>query len=143
MKHALVVVVLLSLASPARADSREAWQATFAASVTVTVGGAIAWWHGTNKVNEAEDALCDGGAYPECRSTATTMLSVEEIDRLNAKGNRGSTISYVGAGVTAVGLVVSGISLYKGFIVKPDERAVAVTPMVSKDSAGAVLSLRF
>lgn len=146
MKHALAVVVLLSLGtrSPARADSRDAWQATFGTSVTVTLAGMITWWYGVDKIDEAEEALCAGGAYgPECQPTSGTTLTAEEIERLNAKGDHGSKVSYIGAGVTAVGLTFVGISLYKGFIQKPDEKAVAVTPMISKDGAGAVLSLRW
>lgn len=146
MRHALAVVVLLGIGvrSPARADSRDAWQATFGASVTVTLAGVITWWYGVDKIDEAEEALCAGGAYvPECLPASGTTLTSEEIERLNAKGDHGSKVSYIGAGITAVGLTFTGISLYKGFLQKPDEKAVAVTPMVSKDGAGAMLSLRW
>jgi hypothetical protein len=144
MKRALVAVVLLALTSQATADNRDAWQATFAGSVTVAIGGVIAWRHGVNKVDEAEDALCAGGAYAECYMTVADPISQEEVDRLNAKGNRGARISYIGFGTAVVGVGLAGISLYKGFLApRRNERAVVVAPTVSKDGAGAALSFRW
>ena len=90
MKRVLVAVLLLAMISPASADSRDSWQAAFAGSVTVALGGVIAWRHGSNKVSEAEEQLCAGGAYPECQPT-TGPLTTAQVDRLNAKGNRGET----------------------------------------------------
>ena len=144
MKRALVVVTLLALTSQATADNRDAWQAAFAGSVTVAIGGVITWRHGVNKVDEAEDALCAGGAYPDCYATVTDPISQEQVDRLNAKGNRGARISYIGLGTALVGVGVAGISLYKGFLApRRNERAVVVAPTVSKDGAGAEVSFRW
>lgn len=140
MKRALVVVVLLGWSSHAHADRRDTWQATFAGSVTLAIGGMITWWHGANKVDEAEDQLCDGGAYPNCRPSVA--LTPDDVDRLNAKGNRGETIATVGAVTTGVGLVIAGVALYKGFFASQEE-GVVVTPTLSRDGAGAALSLRF
>jgi hypothetical protein len=140
MKRALVVVVLLGLSSHARADGRDNWQAAFAGSVTVAIGGVITWWHGANKVSEAEDRLCAGGAYPSCRPSIN--LTPDDVDRLNAKGNRGETIAKIGIATTGIGLAVAGVALYKGFFAKGEE-GIVVTPTLSRDGAGAALSLRF
>jgi hypothetical protein len=143
MKRALVAVLLLAMISPAAADSRDNWQAAFAGSVTVALGGVIAWRHGSNKVSEAEDQLCAGGAYPECQATMEQLTS-EQVARLNAKGNRGETIATIGAGTAIVGIGLAGVSFYMGFIAKRrDERAVVVAPTISRDGAGAALSLRW
>jgi hypothetical protein len=144
MKRTLVAVMLLGMTSQVNADNRDAWQATFAGSVTVALGGVITWFHGVNKVDEAEAALCAGGAYAECYGNVADPISQEQVDRLNAKGNRGATISYIGAGVAALGLSVSAVSLYKGFFApRRDERTVVVAPTISRDGAGAALSLRW
>lgn len=143
MKRVLVAVLLLAMVSPASAENRDAWQATFAGSVTVAIGGLIAWRHGANKVSEAEDQLCAGGAYEECRPT-TMPLTTEEVAQLNAKGNRGETIAAIGAGTAIVGATLGAVALYKGFIAKKrDERAVVIAPTISRDGAGAALSLRW
>jgi hypothetical protein len=141
MKRAMVVVMLLGLTTQANADERDSWQAVFAGSLTVALGGVITYWHGQSKVAEAEDSLCAGGAYFDCRATARVPLTQEEVDRLNDKGDRGETIANVGLAVAAIGVVGAGVGLYKGFLVK--EHAVVVTPAVSQQGAGAVLSLRW
>ncbi len=145
MKRALVAVLLLAMISPAAADSRDNWQAAFAGSVTVALGGVIAWRHGANKVTEAEDQLCAGGAYLECFATAgQNHLTPQEVERLNAKGNRGETVATIGAATAIVGIGLAGVSFYMGFVAKRrDERAVVVAPTISRDGAGAALSLRW
>lgn len=147
MRLAGVVVLLVALTSQARADDRDNWRAAFAGSVTLTLGGVMFYWHGANKVSDAESELCARGAYPfdpSCPMTADPTLDVDELDRLNAKGDRGSTIARIGAGMTFVGLALTTFTLYKGFIAKPHkERGVAIAPTVSKNSAGAALTLRW
>jgi hypothetical protein len=158
MKRALVLVMLLGTSSQVQADSRDAWQAAFAGSVTVAIGGVITWRHGANKVSEAEDQLCAGGAYRECTATGS-QLSTAEVAQINAKGNRGETIAQIGAGTAIVGLGMAGVSFYMGFLSKRrderprvtgrsgparrPERDVVVAPTISRDGAGAALSLRW
>ncbi|HEX5063580.1 MAG TPA: hypothetical protein VFV99_29585, partial [Kofleriaceae bacterium] len=119
----------------------------FAGSATVTLAGVIMYVHGATKVSDAEDELCDRGGYPfnpGCQP-ADSSLTQDEVDRLNAKGSRGETIAMVGVGTMGVGLVMSVIAGYKGFIAKPkqQERAVTIAPTVSKDGAGATLQVRW
>jgi hypothetical protein len=141
MKRALAVVVLLGISATAHADERDNWQAVFAGGVTVVLGGALIYWHGASKVDDAEQSLCDGGAYVECRTNVATPLTQDEVDRLNAKGERGSTVANVGLGVAAIGAVAAGVGLYKGFLV--EDHTVVVAPAVSHEGAGATLSLRW
>ena len=141
MKHAMVVAMLLALTTHARADERDNWQAVFAGGVTVALGGVMIYWHGASKVDDAEQSLCDGGAYAECRTHARAPITQDEVDRLNAKGERGATISKVGFTVVTAGVIFTGLGLYKGFLV--NEHEVVVTPAVSQESAGASLSLRW
>jgi hypothetical protein len=146
MKRMVAVVLVVVLSSTtAFADDRDLWRGAFAGSLTLTLGGVMFAWHGWNKVQEAEDELCDRGAYPDDPSCPrpATPITREELDRLNDKGERGSTFATVGVGMVAVGAVLSGITFYKGFVAKPRERAVAITPTVSKDGAGAALTLRW
>ncbi|HEY5950980.1 MAG TPA: hypothetical protein VIV40_36055 [Kofleriaceae bacterium] len=149
MKRAMVVITLLGLTAQANADNREAWQAVFAGSVTVAVGGVVMYVHGATKVDDARDELCARGAYPydaHCPQPSTyPTITQADIDRLNAKGDRGAVIANLGAATTGIGVIVAGIALYKGFIAKPkkQESAVVVTPTVSKDGAGAALQLRW
>jgi len=146
MMRAMVVVMVLGLTANARADSRDTWQAVFAGSATVTLAGVIMYVHGTGKVSDAEDELCERGGYPtdpKCQFDDPT-LTQDEVDRLNAKGSRGQTIARIGAGTIAFGLVMTGISGYKGFIAKKkQETAVTFVPTVSKDGAGATLQVRW
>lgn len=141
MKRAMVVVMLLAMTAQASADERDNWQAVFAGGVTVALGGVMIYWHGASKVDDAEQSLCDGGAYAECRTNVTVPITQDEVDRLNAKGERGATISKIGFGVATAGVIFAGVGLYKGFLVKKHE--VVVTPAVSQQSAGASLSLRW
>ena len=144
MTRALVAVFLVGMSSQSSADNRDAWQAAFAGSLTVAAGGVITWFHGVNKVDDAEDALCEGGAYTDCYANAANPLSPEEVGRLNAKGERGVTISYIGAVTAVVGVSFAGVSLYKGFLApRRDERAVVIAPTISRAAAGAALSLRW
>ena len=147
MTRALIVLLLLGLTSQANADNRDTWRAAFAGSVTLTLGGVMFYWHGINKVSEAEDELCDRGAYPNdpaCPHPGSPPITQAELDRVNAKGDRGETFTKLGAGITIVGLALTGVTFYKGFIAAPkNESAVAITPTVSRDSAGAALTLRW
>ncbi|HEY5920497.1 MAG TPA: hypothetical protein VIV11_02450 [Kofleriaceae bacterium] len=147
MKRALVMVVLFGLTAQANADddSREMWRAAFAGSVTVAISGGIIWYHGMNKVEEARDELCASGAYsfePGCATDPT--ITQAELDRINAKGDRGETITYVGGALAVIGVTVGAFSFYKGFIEKPKgEDKVVVVPTVSRDGAGAAMTLRW
>jgi hypothetical protein len=145
MKRAMVVVTLLGLTSQANADSRDTWQGVFAGSLTVAAGGLMIYVHGATKVSDAEDELCARGAYlddPSCSRAVT--ITPSELDRLNAKGERGATLANIGAVTTGAGLALAGLAFYKGFIAKPKrESTVLVTPTVSKDGAGAALQLRW
>ena len=145
MRPALVLVLLLGLTTRAHADNRDTWQAAFAGSITLTLGGVMFYWHGINKVNDAEDELCARGAYPfEPGCPAMGDITLDELDRINAKGDRGSTIAKLGFGMTVTGMVLTGFSFYKGFISKPKkESGVAVVPTASKDGAGAALTVRW
>jgi hypothetical protein len=146
MKRAMVVVMLLGLTTQANADNRDVWRGVFAGSVTVAVGGAITYVHGATKVSDAEEELCARGAYPNDPSCPqTVMITQSELERINAKGDRGSTIATIGFATTGVGLAVAGFAFYKGFIEKPrrKESTVLVTPTVAKDGAGAALQLRW
>jgi len=146
MTRVMVVVMVLGLTAKANADSRDTWQAVFAGSATVTLAGVIMYVHGSGKVSDAEDELCDRGGYPSdpnCQANDPT-LTQDEVDRLNAKGARGETIAWIGTGTMAVGLAVTGVALYKGFIAKDsNESAVVFAPTVSKHGAGATLQLRW
>lgn len=147
MKRAMVVVVplvmSLGLTTRANADDRDTWQAVFAGAVTVTIGGLVTYVHGATKVSDAEDELCRRGAYPDDPSCATEPnLTRSELDRLNRKGDRGETIAQIGAATTGVGVIVAGFAFYKGFIAKRESRVVVV-PTVTRDSAGASVSLRW
>jgi hypothetical protein len=143
MKRAMVVVTLLGLTAHANAENREAWRGVFAGSLTVALGGVITYWHGENKIEEAEEALCAGGAYPNCRPS--TAITQDEVERLNAKGERGETIANIGLVTTGAGIAIAGFAFYKGFIEQPRRResAVVVTPTVSKHGAGAAVQLRW
>jgi hypothetical protein len=149
MRQLVVLVLVVGLSSSrAHADgNREMWQAAFAGSVTLTLGGVMFYWHGANKVSEAEDELCARGAYPfdpGCPTTGNPPITQDELDRINAKGDRGSTIAKLGFGMTMTGAVLTGITLYKGFLAKPKkESSVVVVPTASKDGAGAALTLRW
>jgi hypothetical protein len=145
MKRAMVVVTLLGLTAQAHADSRDTWQGVFAGSLTVATGGLLIYVHGATKVSDAEDELCARGGYlddPSCSQTVT--LTASDVDRLNAKGERGATLANIGFLTTGAGLAVAGFAFYKGFIAKPKrESAVLVTPTVSREGAGAALQLRW
>jgi hypothetical protein len=147
MKRAMVVVVplvmSLGLTTRANADDRDTWQAVFAGAVTVTVGGLVTYVHGATKMSEARDELCHRGGYADDPSCATqTNLTYDELHRLNRKGERGETIAQIGMATTGVGVIVAGFAFYKGFIAKRESRVV-VAPTVTRDSAGASVSLRW
>ena len=145
MKRAIFAVVIVGLlSSQAYADERETWQIVFASSLALTAGGAVTWWYGADEVDEAKQALCDGGAYPSDRTCMGPIrLTAEEIDRLNDKGDRGVMYTRVGPVITAAGLGLASFSFYKWMTAKPKETAVAITPTVSRDGAGAQLLLRW
>lgn len=141
MKRALVVVTILGMSTQALADGRDDWQAAFAGSVTVAVSGVIVYMHGKQKVDDAEDALCKGGAYSTCMSAMP--ITQAEVDRLNAKGERGQTVANIGWGLMVAGTAVAAFALYKGFIQKREQSGVTVAPSVSPQGAGATLQLRW
>lgn len=145
MKRAMVVVTLLGLATQANADSRDTWQGVFAGSVAVAAGGLMMYVHGATKVADAEDELCARGAYPgDPQCPQTIMITQAELQRINAKGDRGATIANIGVATTGVGLAVAAFAFYKGFIAKPKrETAVVVAPAITHESAGATLQLRW
>lgn len=146
MKRALVLMSLIALTSTAHADNRKAWKVTFASAVAVGVGGVILQVHGRHQLSEARDSLCDGGAYhdvdPRCPTSfdvGNAALTPAQVDDLNDKGDSGKLMGRIGLATTGVAAVVAAVALYKGFI--QSESSVVVTPTVSKDSAGAALSL--
>jgi hypothetical protein len=147
MKRGMVVITLLGLTGQAHADNRDTWQAVFAGSLTVAVGGVVMYVHGATKVQDAEDELCARGAYPGSRTDCPLTgppITQPELDRLNAKGDRGAMIANIGFATTGIGLAVAGLAFYKGFVAKPtNESTVVVTPTVAKDGAGAALLLRW
>ena len=141
---AMMVVALLS--AQAQADDRDTWQIVFASSVTLAVGGGVVWWYGTDKVQQAEQQLCDGGVEApsgDCTPSSQVTLTQAELDRINERGDRAAKLGNVGIGITAVGLGIAGFSLYKWMTAKPKESALAITPTVTKDGAGAQMLLRW
>ena len=150
MRHlgaVLVLVCVLLSSSVARADNRDMWWGVVAGGAAFTLGGGMFVWHGKNKVDDARDELCERGAYPNdpsCPSTADPTLTVAEVDRLNAKGDRGETIANLGLGMVALGAAVTAVGVYKVVTIKPAKTEnVALTPVVSPRGAGASLTLRW
>ena len=145
MRHLLVVVLLVGFTSRANADDRELWRGALAGSITVAISGGIVWYHGLNKVDQARDELCERGGYahePGCAMTGS--LTMAELDRINAKGDRGVVLTYIGAGTMIVGVTVAGISAYKLLTATSDrEDKVVVVPTVSRDGAGAAMTVRW
>ena len=72
-----------------------------------------------------------------CKATAA------EVDDFNDKGSRGETVARVGLGVMVAGLVLTGLTGYKGFVGGKKEEGVALAPSVGPHGAGASLTLRW
>jgi hypothetical protein len=103
--------------------------------------------HGATKVNDAEDELCARGGYsfkPGC-APATSSLTVEELDRLNRKGDYGQSVANIGIVTTGAAAIVAGFAFYKGFVAKPrkQESAVVVTPTITREGGGATVQVRW
>ncbi|HUS26917.1 MAG TPA: hypothetical protein VMZ53_00355 [Kofleriaceae bacterium] len=143
MRNALVVFLVLAMAAPAaRADSdQDKWRAAFAGSVMITATGTTMMLWGRNRIDTAEHALCTGDYATGCGHPAPTTSA--EVDEYNDKGARGQTIGRVGFGVLVTGLVLTGITGYKGFAGGKKEQSVAVAPSIGPHGAGASLTLRW
>lgn len=152
MKRVLAtMVVLVATASAARADpakdeaksDQDTWRAAFAGSVMLTGAGAmmIVWGH--NLIDTAEHGLCTGD-YSGTACGHPPPPAAVLVDDFNNKGDAGQTLARVGLGVTIAGVVLTGITGYKGFAGgKKDESGVTVTPTVGPSGAGASLSMRW
>jgi hypothetical protein len=146
MKQALVMVLVLAMTAPvAHADEeQDKWRAAFAASVMVTATGTTMLLWGRNRIDTAEHALCTGEYATDCGHPPPTTPA--EVDDFNSKGERGETIARAGLAVTVAGLVLTGLTAYKGFGPRKtpaDEKAVTVAPAITPNSAGAALTLRW
>lgn len=147
--------------------SRAGWRAMFVASLVVGLGGGVAWGHGYREIGEANDArlaICSdndqsGANLAACiRFIKMTPLSEADFNRnaaANSQGNKGRSFTIGGAIGVGVGAVVGVVSLYKGFLAKPERRAVGgvagrstrprrtltVAPVLSPAGGGATLRL--
>jgi hypothetical protein len=145
-KSLVVVAVLVGLTSQASADKRDVWKGVFAGSLAVMAGGGTLFWYGNEKIDDAKDRLCAGGAYaqdPACPAEPIT-LTFAEARELNEQGERGSTYARLGTGMIIVGSGVAAYAFYKAFIEEdPKEPGVVVAPAVTPSGAGASVSLRW
>ena len=144
MRRALVVLLILAMASPAHADDRDKWKVLFGASLTLTLGGVLMWVDSTREMNAIIDEQCRHGVFrPECPNPTGSSdgFDKEQSDR---RGDRASQRTLIAGGVTLGAVILGGVSLYKGFLAKSKrEPAVLVAPTVTRDGAGAALSLRW
>jgi hypothetical protein len=144
MKQALVVMLVLAMTAPAaRADEeQDKWRTAFAASVMVTATGTTMLLWGRNRIDTAEHALCTGDYATECGHPPPATAA--EVNDYNDKGERGETIARAGLGVMVAGLVLTGLTAYKGFgPSRTEEKAVTIAPALSPHSAGAAVTLRW
>jgi tetratricopeptide (TPR) repeat protein len=110
---------------PTPARPGRGWRIAAFVSGATTLVAATLYTYASIKVDATEDALKD----------ATTD---EEIQRLNAEGERYSTSTFISGPVMLIGGAVCLVSLYKGFISPPKEsKRIVVTPTVSPTAAGA------
>jgi len=144
MRHTLVVVLVLALTAPlAHADpEQDKWRAAFAGSVMLTAVGTTMLLWGHNRIDTAEHALCTGDYMDDCGHAPPSTAA--EVEDFNDKGKNGETFARVGLGVMVAGLVLTGVTGYKGFgPQKQHEQTVSVAPAVSPTGAGAALTLRW
>jgi hypothetical protein len=144
MRNTVVVLLVLAMTtSVARADDeQDKWRAAFAGSVMLTATGTTMLLWGRNRIDTAEHALCTGDYETDCGHPPPATAA--EVDDFNDKGANGETIARVGLGITVAGLVLTGLTAYKGFgPSKHEEKSVAVTPSVGPHGAGAALTLRW
>ena len=150
MKQVLAGLLVLAMTAPtAYADDsatesheQDGWRAAFAGSVMVTATGASLILWGRNRIDSAEHGLCTGDYMTDCGHAPPATAAM--VDDFNAKGDRGQTVARVGLGVLITGLVLTGITGYKGFAGgHKEESGVTVTPSVGPQGAGAAVSLRW
>ena len=97
-------------------------------------------------VGDRCDVLGSGGAHIEAEVVGFSgdrlfLMPTGDIHGLKPNAR---VIPRTGAGTAIVGLGLAGVAFYKGFVAKRrDERAVVVAPTISRDGAGAALSLRW
>lgn len=108
------------------------WRIAAVASGITTVAAATLWAYLTVKINDTEDALVG-------------VTDLDELNRLNAQGERYSRITFVTGPIVVVGATIFAVALYKGFISPPsrESKRVVVTPTLSPTTAGAALTLSF
>ncbi|HTL35220.1 MAG TPA: hypothetical protein VL326_18960 [Kofleriaceae bacterium] len=143
MKRALAIMALIALTSSAHADDRTAWKVTFASAVAVDVASVAVYVYARHQRDDAQQQLCDGGAYhqidPTCTSTPT--LTQAQVDQLNDQGDHARTMGRIAMVTTPVFAIVAGVAFYEGFIKRSSR--VTIAPDVSKDGAGAALQIRW
>jgi hypothetical protein len=85
------------------------WRMALLASLAVGTAGGVVWLYGWRQVVTAEEALCPPDPF------GCGTVPAGERERYIDQGSRGRTLSYVGAGVTAAGLVFAGVSAYLAY----------------------------
>ncbi|HEY5920496.1 MAG TPA: hypothetical protein VIV11_02445 [Kofleriaceae bacterium] len=145
MKRALVVLLILAMASPAHADDRDKWKVLFGASLTLTLGGVLMMVDSHRELRAVIDEQCMHGLVrPDCPTPTGPLPDGFDKEESDRRGDRAALRSWIGGGVTLGAVILGGVSLYKGFLAKPKrEPAVVVAPTVTRDGAGAALSLRW
>jgi hypothetical protein len=145
MRNAVVAFLVLALTAPvAHADDeQDKWRAGFAGSVMLTATGMTMLLWGRNRIDTAEHALCTGDYAEASECGHPPPATAAEVDDFNDKGSKGETVARVGLGVMVAGLVLTGVTGYKGFAGGKKEEGVAIAPSVGPHGAGASLTLRW
>ena len=128
MRQALVVLLVLAMTAPAaRADDeQDKWRGAFAGSVMLTATGVTMLLWGRNRIDTAEHALCTGEYQNATDCGHPPPATAAEVDDFNDKGAKGETIARVGLGITVAGLVLTGLTGYKGFAGKKEQSAMII-----------------
>ncbi|MBS1119340.1 MAG: hypothetical protein H6Q90_1568 [Deltaproteobacteria bacterium] len=130
------------------------WKGMMFTGIALAAGGGGLWVFSFTKINDANDKLCGSLPYP-CKNSDPS-LSPSQRTKLEDQGNKYSTLSYVGGGAVAVGVIIGSIGVWKGYVAAGSRekqaagsqtvgrsvrkrRSFAVTPVVSAQGAGATL----
>ena len=146
MRHVLVGLLVLAMTAPAAHadDEQDKWRAAFAGSVMLTATGTTMLLWGRNRIDTAEHALCTGDYADASECGHPPPTTAAEVEDFNDKGSKGETVARAGLTVMVVGLVLTGLTGYKGFAGgKHEQSGVAVAPSVGPHGAGASLTLRW
>jgi hypothetical protein len=113
---------------PETAPHRGAWRIAFAGAAAVAVAGAGIFYYGHERISDAQDQLCHGGAYLSmagCQYPVT--LTQAKVAQLNDQGSTGRTIAIAGELTTVIGVGFAAVAAYEGFFASSSV-TVAPTP---------------